>query len=83
MPLVVRLVVRSVGDVQFAQTRNDLFDVRVAREIDKHRTDLGAQEMIGARCAEFGQVGALRACDEIQDLIGVIEMADLSVIGGG
>ena len=48
MPVVVRLVVSAVGLVQLRQPGLGVVDGRVGGQVEHHRLDLGAQEVVRA-----------------------------------
>ncbi len=75
--LVVGGVVRAVGGVQLAQPRDDVLHRRVGRQVDDQRLDLGAQEVVRARRAQLGQRRQPLRAREVQDDVGVGEVADL------
>ena len=62
VPLVVGLVVGAVGLVQLPEPGGYLIERRVRRQVEHHRPDLGAQEVVGAGGAERGQARRASRC---------------------
>ncbi len=61
VPVVVRLVVGAVGLVQLRQPGFAVLDRGVGGQVEHHRLDLGAQEVVGAAGAERGEPRMLGA----------------------
>ena len=81
--VVVRPVVGAVGLVQFGQPGFAILDRRVGRQVEDHRLDLGAQEVIGAAGAQRGQPRMLGGAEEFEHPGVVGEVPDLRLVGGG
>ena len=64
--VVVALVVLAVGLVQLLEPGSHLFRTRGAGEVEHHRLDLGAQEVVGAAGAELGQARVLGGGEEVE-----------------
>ena len=73
---VVGRVVLAVCRVQLVEARDDLLDRGDGRQVDDERLDLGAEEVVGARRAERGEVGELVVAKELEHDVGVGEVTD-------
>ncbi|GAA1442271.1 hypothetical protein GCM10009602_19110 [Nocardiopsis tropica] len=69
--------------MELLQACDGVVEGGVGRQVEDHRADLGAQEVVGAGGAEGGQARVLRSGEEVQDHVGVGEAPDLGVVGGG
>nr|GEU28680.1 hypothetical protein [Tanacetum cinerariifolium] len=76
--LVVRAVVGAVLFQRIVQPRHQLLEVGIERiEIDHERTDLRAQEVVGARRAQCRQRLQVAAAHEFQHGRAVVEITEL------
>ena len=69
--------------MQLFQAGDGCLDRRVCRKVEDHRLDLGAQEVVGAARAEFGQARGIRGLEEVEDLGRVGEVADHGLVVRG
>ncbi len=74
--LVVRRVVGAVLLVQHLQPRDRVVDRRARRQVEQHRLDLGAQEVVGAARAERREPRAVRRGEELEHARVVGEVPD-------
>ena len=81
--VVVALVVLAVGTVQLLEPGDGLLDRRGRGQVEQHRLDLGAQEVVGARGAQRGQARVLGRGEEVEDHVGVGEVPDHRLVGRG
>ena len=79
--VVIGLVVGPVGDVELLESSDGVLDGRVGRQVENHRLDLGAQEVVGATRAERGEPRVLRAGEEVEHHVGVGEVAHHRAVG--
>ena len=78
--LVVRGVVGPVGLVQLLQSRELLLDRGIRGQVEQHRLDLGAQEVIGAAGAQRGEFRSVRRREELEHAGVVGEVADHGLV---
>ena len=81
--LVVRGVVGAVGLVQLLQSRELLLDRGVRGQVEQHRLDLGAQEVVGAAGAQRGELRSVRRREELEHAGVVGEVADHGLVVRG
>ncbi len=68
--------------MQFAQPGQLIVEGCRGRQVEQHRLDLGAEEVIRAAGAEGGEPGVLGAREKIDDDLRIREVTDLCVVGG-
>ena len=69
--------------MQFAQASHCLVERDVGRQVQDHRLDLGAQEMVRARRPFVGQGEVTLPGQEVEDGAAVVVVANLARIGAG
>jgi hypothetical protein len=80
--VVVGPVIGAIDLVQLGQPGLAVLDRGVGGQVEHHRLDLGAQEVVGATGAQRRQPGMLGAGEEFEHPRVVGEVADLRLVGG-
>ncbi len=76
----VILAIRSEAGGELLLERGDVLGLRVPVHVEG--LDLGAQEVVGAAGAEFGEAGGVLGIDEAEDLLVVLHGADEALLLG-